>query len=169
MVTILLLRWLHVIGAAILLGTGAGIAFFMLMAHRTRDPVLIAHTARIVVLADWLFTMSAVIVQPITGVLLAVALGWPLKEGWILLSFALYVLVGCLWLPVLWIQRRLWQLAAAAAAAKAPLPPAYDRLFRIWFACGIPAFVLVLAIIWLMLAKPIWPVDLGEVFRSGGG
>ena len=37
--TIFMLRWLHVIGATVLLGTGAGIAFFMVMAHRTRDSV----------------------------------------------------------------------------------------------------------------------------------
>jgi hypothetical protein len=54
----LLLRWFHLIGAAVLLGSGAGIAFFMVMAHRTRDARLIAHTAGTVVIADWLFTAS---------------------------------------------------------------------------------------------------------------
>lgn len=153
---ILLLRWLHVIGAAVLLGTGAGIAFFMLMAHRTGEPALIAHTARIVVLADWLFTMTAVVAQPITGALLALRLGWPLDRGWVLVSLVLYVLVGCFWLPVVWMQTRMWKLADAATRDKRPLPAAYRRLFRIWFACGVPAFLMVLAIIWLMLAKPSW-------------
>ena len=37
METILVLRYLHIVGATVLLGTGMGIAFFMLMAHRTRD------------------------------------------------------------------------------------------------------------------------------------
>lgn len=153
----LVLRWLHVIGACVLLGTGAGIAFFMLMAHRTRDARLIAHTAGVVVLADLLFTTTAVIVQPVTGGLLAWRLGWPLSEGWLALSLALYVLTGAFWLPVVWIQLRLRDLARAAVEAGEALPDRYHRLFAIWFACGFPAFAAVLVILWLMLVRP----DLG--------
>ena len=149
-----LLRWLHVIGATVLLGTGAGIAFFMLMAHRTRDPRLIAHVAGTVVITDTIFTATAVVAQPLTGILLALKIGWPLTDGWLAVSIALYVLIGLFWLPVVWIQLRLGDLARAAVAADLPLGPEYDRFFRIWFACGIPAFVAVLAIVWLMLAKP---------------
>ncbi|MBC7768151.1 MAG: DUF2269 domain-containing protein [Phycisphaerales bacterium] len=148
------LRWLHVIGACVLLGTGAGIAFFMLMSHRTKDARFIAQTANTVVVADWLFTASAVVIQPITGFLLADAIGWPLSEGWVALSLALYVLTGALWLPVVWIQMRLRRLAATAADAGEPLPDAYFRLFRLWFACGVPAFIAVLSILWLMIARP---------------
>ncbi|MBX9700158.1 MAG: DUF2269 domain-containing protein [Acetobacteraceae bacterium] len=151
---ILTLRWLHVIGAAVLLGTGAGIAFFMLMAHRGGDARTIAHVAGTVVLADALFTATAVVLQPVTGALLAWRLGWSLAEGWILLSLALYVVTGLFWLPVVAMQLRMRNLARAAAMTGAPLPPAYHRLFRAWFLCGIPAFAAVLAIIWLMLARP---------------
>ena len=151
---LILLRWLHVLGACILIGTGAGIAFFMVMAHRTRQPAIIAHTAGVVVIADMLFTATAVIVQPVTGVLLAWSIGWPLTEGWIVLSLILYVLIGAFWLPVVWIQIRLRNLARAAAADDAPLPTAYDRLYRVWFACGFPAFLSILTIVWLMLARP---------------
>lgn len=149
-----ILRWLHVIGAAVLLGTGAGIAFFMLMAHRTGQPALIAHVAGTVVVADLLFTATAVVAQPLTGLGLALLIGWPLTEGWLLVSLALYVLTGLFWLPVVWIQLRMRDLARVAAREGLPLPGQYHRLFRIWFACGIPAFLAVLAIIWLMLAKP---------------
>jgi uncharacterized membrane protein len=149
-----LYRFAHVIGACVLLGTGAGIAFFMLMAHRTRNAALIAHVASIVVIADTIFTATAAIAQPVTGLLLAHAVGWPLSEGWIVLSIALYVFVGCVWLPVVWIQIRMRDLAREAAATDAPLPPRYDRLFRIWFAFGFPAFAAMLAIIWLMLTRP---------------
>ncbi|MEZ5955745.1 MAG: DUF2269 domain-containing protein [Hyphomonadaceae bacterium] len=150
----LVLRWLHVIGASVLLGTGAGIAFFMLMAHRTKDAAFIAGVARIVVIADWVFTASAVVVQPITGFLLAQAIGWPMSEGWIALSLALYAITGAFWIPVVWMQARMQRLAAAAAANNEPLPAAYHRLFRLWFAFGFPAFVAVLSIVWLMLARP---------------
>lgn len=151
---VIFLRWAHVIGACVLLGTGAGIAFFMVMAHRTKNPVLIAHTASIVVIADWLFTASAVVIQPITGYLLAQAIGWPMSEGWIVLSLALYVLIGAFWLPVVWMQARMRDLAAAAAKDGAPLPEAYHKLYRLWFAFGFPAFFAVLGIVWLMLARP---------------
>lgn len=154
MATIDLLRWLHVIGATVLLGTGAGIAFFMLMAHRTRDARLIAHVAETVVIADTLFTLTAVIAQPVTGYLLARAIGWPLGEGWIVLSLALYVVTGFFWLPVVWIQIRLRDLARAAHHERCPLPDEYHRLFRVWLACGFPAFASVLTIVWLMLARP---------------
>jgi uncharacterized membrane protein len=149
-----LLRWLHVLGATVLIGTGAGIAFFMVMAHRTGDAKLVAHTASVVVIADWLFTATAVVAQPITGVLLANAVGWKLTEGWILASVGLYVLIGAFWLPVVWMQSRMRDLARAAASENAPLPEAYHKLYRLWFACGIPAFAAILALLWLMLMRP---------------
>jgi uncharacterized membrane protein len=154
MISFEVLRWLHVIGATVVLGTGAGIAFFMVMAVRTRKPELIAHVAQTVVLADLLFTATAVIAQPVTGMLLARVSGLPLTEGWIALSVALYILTGVFWLPVVWIQLRLRDLAREAAARGAPLPQRFDRLYRIWFASGFPAFTAVLAIVWLMLARP---------------
>ena len=150
----LALRWIHVIGASVLLGTGAGIAFFMLMAHLSRQPATIAHTASVVVLADTLFTATAVIAQPLSGIALALETGWSLSEGWIVLSLVVYVCVGLLWLPVVWIQIQMRDLARAASEQKAQLPARYHKLFRIWFACGVPAFMGVLAIIWLMLARP---------------
>ncbi len=155
--TLLILRWLHVIGAAVLLGTGAGIAFFMLMANRTRDPALIAHTAGVVVIADLVFTASAVILQPVTGALLVELAGWGWSHGWLRASIGLYLLTGALWLPVVWMQLRMRDIARSAAAASAPLPAGYDALYRLWFACGVPAFLAVLAIVWLMLAKPVLP------------
>ncbi len=144
----------HVIGAAVLLGTGAGIAFFMLMAHRTGDARTIAAVARIVVIADYLFTASAVVAQPLTGLLLANAAGYPLTSGWIVLSVALYLWTGAWWLPVVWMQGRMRTLAQRAAEAGEPLPAAYHRLFRLWFAFGFPAFAAVVAIFWLMIARP---------------
>ncbi|TFI59557.1 DUF2269 domain-containing protein [Sphingomonas parva] len=152
--TYFFLKWLHVIGSTVLLGTGAGIAFFMLMAHRTGEVRVIAGVARIVVIADWVFTATAVVAQPITGVLLARTTGYSLAEGWIVASIALYLLTGAFWLPVVWMQARMRNLAAAAAAGGTPLPAEYHRLFRWWFAFGFPAFTAVLAIFWLMITRP---------------
>jgi uncharacterized membrane protein len=152
-----LLKWLHVIGASVLLGTGAGIAFFMLMAHRTNNTATVAATARIVVVADVVFTATAVIVQPITGILLARTVGYHLGESWIVASIILYLITGAFWLPVVWMQARMMRLARRASDANEPLPAAYHRLFRLWFAFGFPAFAAVLAIFWLMIARPqLW-------------
>jgi uncharacterized membrane protein len=151
------LKLLHILGATVLFGTGAGIAFFMWMADRTRDPRAVAATARIVVIADAVFTATAVIVQPLTGYGLARALGLSLIEPWIAASLVLYGLVGCCWLPVVWIQMRMRDLAAAAARQEQPLPARYHHLFRIWFWLGWPAFAGVLAIFALMTFKPaLW-------------
>ena len=149
-----ILKFLHVIGATVLLGTGAGIAFFMLMAHRTGDTAVVAGVARIVVIADYVFTTTAVILQPITGVLLARTVGYDLSEGWILASIALYVFTGLFWLPVVWMQSRMRNLARVAAADGTPLPAEYHRMFRRWFAFGFPAFAAVLMIFWLMITRP---------------
>ena len=151
---LILARWLHVIGATVLLGTGAGIAFFMVVAHRTADPKLIAHVASTVVIADFLFTATAVIVQPLTGIWLASLTGWPLTTPWIVWSLGLYVFVGLFWLPVVWMQKQMRDLAREAAAGDTALPEQYYKLFRLWFAFGFPAFFAVLAIIWLMLQRP---------------
>jgi uncharacterized membrane protein len=152
--TYLVLKYLHVIGAAVLLGTGAGIAFFMLLGHLAAKPIIVAAIARIVVIADFIFTATAVVAQPITGVALAWHMGWSLWEGWLALSILLCLVTGAFWLPVVWMQMRMRDLAAEAAATDQPLPPAYHKLFWWWFAFGFPAFGAVLAIFWLMIAKP---------------
>lgn len=149
-----LLCFAHVLGATVLFGTGAGIAFFMVLSHRSRDPALIAHVAGIVVIADTVFTATAAILQPTTGKLLAWHLGWSLLEPWLLLSLILYVVVGTFWLPVVWIQLQMRNLARTACDTQTPLPDRYFTLYRIWFACGFPAFFAVMGIVWLMLMKP---------------
>ena len=149
-----ILKLVHVLGAATLFGTGLGIAFFMWMAHLTGKPALIAGTARVVVIADAVFTATAVILQPLTGAWLVHLVGYSFFDRWIAWSLALYVLVGVCWLPVVWIQIQLRDIALQAAAQGTALPERYQRLFRIWFILGWPAFIGVIAIFWLMIAKP---------------
>ena len=151
----LLLKLIHLLGAAVLFGTGAGIAFFMWMAHRTGDPAFIARTGRVVVIADTVFTATAVVVQPLSGVTLAWLIGYSLWDSWIVLSVALYLLAGACWLPVVWIQIRLRDLASEAASRHDKLSAQYRRLFAVWFALGWPAFAAVVAIFALMVWKPV--------------
>jgi uncharacterized membrane protein len=150
----LALKLIHILGSAVLFGTGLGIAFFMFMAHRSGDPAAIAHTARTVVVADAVFTASAVVLQPLTGWGLAAMTGVSTFHLWIKATLVLYVFVGLCWLPVVWIQLRMRDLAAEAARKGKALPARYHSYFRVWFWLGWPAFIGVIAIFVLMLWKP---------------
>jgi len=154
---LLIVKLVHILGATVLFGTGLGIAFFMWMANRTGDAAVITHTAATVVVADALFTATAVIVQPISGALLASAIGYSLWESWIVVSLLLYVLVGLCWMPVVWIQARLRDVARTAVQNGSELPARYHRLFSMWFVLGWPAFAGVLTIFGLMIFRPqLW-------------
>ena len=150
-----LVKYLHVLGAIVILGTGTGIAFFMLMAHRSRDPAFIARTAATVVTADLLFTLSAVILQPVTGGTLMMLTDTSVAEHWLIASLVLYAIAGLFWIPVVFMQIEMRDLARIADASGHALPPRYDTLFRRWFLCGIPGFGAVMAILGLMIAKPV--------------
>lgn len=150
----LLVKWVHILSSTVLFGTGAGIAFFFVRAQRTGDTKVIAAVAGDVVLADMLFTSTAVVLQPVTGVLLALSAGYSLWTPWLLWSFGLYVVVGCCWLPVVWLQIRMRDLAVGASLKGTELPEIYHRYSRWWFGLGWPAFIGVLAIFYLMVAKP---------------
>ncbi|WP_406851713.1 DUF2269 domain-containing protein [Brevundimonas sp. BH3] len=150
------LKIIHILSGAVLFGTGAGIAFFMLRAHMTRNVATMAAVGSIVVLADFLFTATAVVVQPISGLGLIHLQGYSLTEPWLLAAYGLYVLIGICWLPVVWIQMELAKMAKQAQAEGEALPPRYFGLFRIWFILGWPAFAGVIGIYWLMVAKPVF-------------
>jgi uncharacterized membrane protein len=149
-----LIKYLHVLGAIVILGTGTGIAFFMLMAHRSRDADFIAHTAAVVVIADALFTLSAVILQPVTGGVLMVLSSTGPGERWLATSLVLYAVAGAFWVPVVFMQIEMRDLARAATEGGTPLPPRYHALFRRWMLFGIPGFGSVMIILYLMIAKP---------------
>ena len=155
MILYFIVKYVHVLGAIVILGTGSGIAFFMLMAHRSRDPSFIARTAEIVVIADMLFTASAVVLQPLTGGVLMALSGTALAERWLFSSLGLYVVAGLFWIPVIFMQIEMRDLARLADAQGEPLPPRYFALFRRWFLFGIPGFGSVMTILWLMIAKPV--------------
>jgi uncharacterized membrane protein len=155
MTVYLAVKYLHVLGAIVILGTGSGIAFFMLMAHRSRDADFIARTAAVVVIADMIFTLSAVILQPVSGGLLMMLSATSFAEPWLAVSLGLYALAGAFWIPVVFMQIEMRNLARTAAEKRQPLPQRYFALFRRWFLCGIPGFGSVMIILWLMIAKPV--------------
>lgn len=149
-----IVKTVHILSAAVLFGTGLGTAWFMWRSDRSGDAADVAATAREVVLADWLFTAPAVILQPLSGFWLVSLAGYSPTETWLVWTYGLYLLAGACWLPVVWLQIRMRDLAVMAGASGAPLPALYRRYARLWLALGWPAFTAVILIVYLMVAKP---------------
>lgn len=151
--TYLILKTLHVLTATVLLGTGAGIAYFMFTACLSRNLEALRVVARYVILADWIFTATAVVLQPITGVWMMIERGWSFNLPWFLMTTALYVATGACWIPVVVLQYRMARLANAATSFEA-LGSEFTLAFRWWVALGVPAFAMVLALYAIMIFKP---------------
>jgi uncharacterized membrane protein len=150
----LVVKWLHILSSTLLFGTGLGSAFYMFFASLTRDTRVIATVVRYVVIADYAFTTPTIILQPATGFYLIQLAGFPLTSTWIAASIALYLLAGACWLPVVWMQIKMRDMAATAAASDTALPERYWSFLRWWVALGIVAFLALVAVFYLMVAKP---------------
>ena len=146
--TFILIKLVHILSAAVLFGTGMGTAFFMLKAYLSRNEQAMKVTTSTVVLADWVFTTPAVVVQLATGLWLTSELNIAFDSAWFLAVISLYVLVGICWLPVVWIQIRIRDLIAQGSDRDG-----YKNLMRAWVALGVPAFSAVLVIFYLMVSK----------------
>lgn len=151
----LIAKWLHVLSSTLLFGTGLGSAYYMFVASRTKDPRVAAVVARHVVRADWLFTSTTVVFQPLSGLYMAHLAQLPITTPWIFWSIVLYLAAGACWLPVVWMQIRMRDMADEAVAAQRPLPEVYFRYLRIWTALGVPAFTALVIVFWLMVSKPL--------------
>ncbi len=150
----LAIKWLHVVSSVVLVGVGAGSAFYLYCVNRSDEIAAQSVVCRLVVRADAWFTTPAVVLQPATGMLLAHLSGLPLSTPWLAISFGLFLAaVGC-WLPVVWLQIRMAAMAGEAHRAGKPLPPRYWRFARRWELLGYPAFVALLVVFYLMVAKP---------------
>jgi uncharacterized membrane protein len=149
----LVLKWVHVLSSTILFGAGVGSAFHLFAATLRRKVGGIATATRNVVVADWLLTTPTAILQPLTGIWLVHLMGVPFSTPWVAWSLALYAVAIAAWLPVVWIQIRMRDVAAQADRDGAPVPPAYDRMFHRWVVLGFIAFFAFLLIFWLMVAK----------------
>ena len=150
----LLLKAIHIVSSTILFGTGLGTAFFKWIVDRTGNVGAICVVSEKVVLADWLFTSPAIVVQAVSGVALARLAGYPLTHGWIAYAIALYCIAGLCWLPVVWLQMRMRDLARESDLHGTALAPAYRVYARAWFWLGVIAFGSLVVVFWLMVAKP---------------
>lgn len=151
--TYLILKYLHIISAILLFGTGLGSAFYKWMADRSGNINHIAITNKNVVLADWLFTTPTIIFQPISGVWMATIVGYPLTTPWIMVSLILYVIAGVCWLPVVYLQIKMKKMAELAMQNNTELPNKYWRYAKMWFVLGIPAFIAMVLVVMLMVFK----------------
>ena len=149
----LILKLLHILSTIVLVGTGVGIAFFMFMANKSNNPQAIYITAKHVVLADWIFTTPAVITQLITGILLMSELNYTFNSPWFYWVIGLFIVIGLCWLPVLRIQYRLYELAKTDQNNN-KISPEFKSLMKRWILLGIPAFMVIIIILWLMVFKP---------------
>jgi len=149
----LILKYIHVLSGAVLLGTGAGIAYFLLTAHLSRNLEAMRVVARYVILADWIFTATAVMVQPVSGVLMMLERSGSFSSSWFMATVVLYVAVGMCWIPVVVLQYRMARMLREAES-HAALGANYYRAFRQWAMLGIPAFAMVLALYAVMIFKP---------------
>ena len=146
--------FIHIISSTILFGTGLGSAFYAYRANQTNNFDAMNFALKNVVIADWVFTTPAVIVQPLTGFWLMHILHLPWNTPWLLASFVLYVVVGICWIPVVFIQIKMRDLLQQAIQSQSDLPPRYYRLFKTWYWLGWPAFIGVIVIFYLMIFKP---------------
>jgi uncharacterized membrane protein len=150
----LAIKMIHILAAVVVAGTGTGIAFFMFMANRSNNIQAIAVTTKHVVLADWLFTFPAVVVQFITGIMLVNILNYSYSSAWFLVVISLFIFIGVCWLPVIFLQYRLKQLADQAIE-EGILSDSFKKTMKLWTVLGIPAFASVIIIFWLMVFKPL--------------
>jgi uncharacterized membrane protein len=150
-----LVKWAHIVSSTLLFGTGLGSAFYLFFTSLTRDARVTAVVVRYVVIADWAFTTPTIILQPLTGFYLVRLAGFPLESKWIVWSIGLYVLAGACWLPVVWMQIEMRDMAMLAASSNSELPARYWQYLRRWVALGIVAFLALVLVFYLMVAKPM--------------
>lgn len=149
----LLIKFIHILSAIVLVGTGAGIAFFMFMANKSNNPQAVYITAKHVILADWIFTTPAVIIQFITGILLMHHLDYSFRSPWFFWVIGLFIFIALCWLPVLRIQYRLYELAQHDQQ-RTNISADFKALMKSWTLLGVPAFLAIIILLWLMVFKP---------------
>jgi uncharacterized membrane protein len=129
-------KWVHIVSSTILFGTGIGSAFCLLMANRSKEVPSIYFATCTVVIADFLFTSPAAVVQLLTGLWLLRLTGYSLSDSWVKWGLALYFFAGACWLPVVWMQVEMRDMARAALETEKPLPERYWRRDKWWTVLG---------------------------------
>lgn len=145
----------HIVSASVLFGTGVGTALYMLYANILKDINIIALATKRVVTADWLFTGISGVLQPVTGIGLLHLKGYSLSHAWAMGVFTCYIIAAVCWFIVVYLQIRCRDLAVAALTSNSQLPAKYYSYFKAWFILGIPAFLSLMIVFYLMANNPL--------------
>ncbi len=144
-----LVKLIHILAATVLIGTGAGSAFYLFISYKKASFTTLKEVLGFVVLADMIFIAPAVVVQGLTGLWMADTLSL-MYSTWFWVVIGMCVLVLVTWLPAAYIQIKLKKMIAD----KDERPPEFDRLIKIWAGLGVPSFGGAMYIYYLMLFKP---------------
>lgn len=148
-----LFKLIHILSATVLMGTGIGIAYFMLVSYLNKDMANIKQVSKFVVWADWTFTLPAVIIQFITGLILMMILNYSFSSVWFMWVMGLFVFVGCCWLPVLYLQYQFKNISYRLQP-KDVIPNRFHRCMKAWVILGCFGFSGVLVLFYFMVFKP---------------
>ena len=151
----ILLKWIHILSSTILFGTGIGSAFYMFSANRSKNIPSIYFATKYVVIADFIFTTPAVIIQLLTGLWLLQITGYNFSDKWVMFGIALYFFAGACWLPVVLMQIKMRDMAKIAFETGGTLPERYWKMDKWWITLGSLAFPAIVVVFWLMVAKPV--------------
>ncbi|MCJ8312877.1 MAG: DUF2269 domain-containing protein [Saccharospirillaceae bacterium] len=149
----LIIKLLHILSAIVVMGTGAGIAFFMLMAVMSKNNTVIKSITNMVVLADWFFTFPFALIQLLTGIWLMNYVGYSFQSPWFKVVGFFYIFLMFAWFIVVWIQYRLKSLSQQQNFDVLTNLP-FQRLFRYWFVLGVLGFTCIMIVFYYMVVKP---------------
>jgi uncharacterized membrane protein len=149
------IKIIHVISAAVLFGTGMGTAFYMFYVNRQKDIRLIAMATKQVVFVDWVFTGTSGVIQFFSGMWLIYLKGYSPTALWLMGAMIGYVIASACWVPVVYLQIRCRDLAFEALKNNTSLNEKYDRYYKIWWILGIPAFLSLMVVFYLMANRPV--------------
>ncbi len=145
----------HILGVILLAGNITITAFWKVLADMTKDASLIAFANRGVIIADWIFTLSGIVLTLGGGIAISIMGQWPLFEvSWLSWSVFWFIVAGLLWMVFL-VPLQIRQMRAAKLFADTGIiPDSYWRDARLWITLGLIATVPLLIILYLMVVKP---------------
>lgn len=153
----LLLKTVHVIAVVAFLGNISVGIFWKTVADRSRNPAIMLHTMKNIILADRLITVPSIIVLFLAGIVAAMNGHLPiLHTGWILWSLALFIISGIAFGPLSRTQVRL-VTAAEEMVADPSASARYDQLSGTWNVLGLIALGAPVVALVLMVLKPDLP------------
>ncbi len=147
------MKYLHILSAVIMVGTGFGSALYVFFANRSGSLTVQHFANSMVVRLDWYLTTPTVIIQPLTGWWLIQHVGWQWNSAWLMSAYILYLLIGLAWLPVVWLQVKMYRCTAQALRLNTALDERYIIYQRYWERLGYVGFSGAIVVFYIMVSK----------------